>query len=108
MTNYTGLWTEANLVAVDLEGSGPQDPTGEAILEIALVPIRHGVPDIDRAFNSLINPQRKITRGPWISPGITNAVLEQAPTLGEVTPKISNSWPARGLVLQPHFVMDAV
>ena len=88
MTNHPAPWTEADLVAIDLEGSGPQDPAGEAILEIALVPIRHGAPDIDRAFSSLINPERKITRGPWTSPGITNAALEHAPTLDEVAPKI--------------------
>jgi DNA polymerase III subunit epsilon len=69
--NRSAPWTEANLVAIDLEGSGPQDPAGEAMLEIAL-----------------INPQRTIPRRPWISPGITNAVLENAPTLDEVAPTI--------------------
>ncbi|MFB9686085.1 PolC-type DNA polymerase III [Amycolatopsis plumensis] len=88
MTHHTGPWTEVDLLAIDLEGSGPQDPAGEAILEIALVPIRHGAPDLDRAFSSLINPERKITRGLWTSPGITNAVLEHAPTFDEVAPKI--------------------
>ncbi|WIX85733.1 3'-5' exonuclease [Amycolatopsis sp. DG1A-15b] len=88
VSNHTAAWTEAKLVAIDLEGSGPQDPAGEAILEIALVPIHHGAPDLDHAFSSLINPERKITRSPWTSPGITNAVLEHAPTLDEVAPKI--------------------
>ena len=67
MPNETAAWTDANLVAIDLEGSGPQDPDGEAILEIALVPIHDGHPDLTRAFTTLINPQRRITRHPWTS-----------------------------------------
>ncbi|MFD8497704.1 PolC-type DNA polymerase III [Amycolatopsis sp. NPDC059657] len=90
MPDHTVPWTDADLVAIDLEGSGPQDPAGEAILEIALVPIRDGAPALDLAYSTLINPQRKITRGPWTSPGITNAVLEQAPSLDEVAPTIIN------------------
>lgn len=81
-------WTDADLVALDLEGSGPQDPEGEAILEIALVPLQAGRPDHGAAFSTLINPGRRIRRGPWISPGITNDVLADAPTLDEVAPTI--------------------
>ncbi|HET6288755.1 MAG TPA: 3'-5' exonuclease [Amycolatopsis sp.] len=88
MPEHTASWTEANLVAIDLEGSGPQDPDGEAILEIALIPLRLGEPDLATAFSTLINPQRKITRGPWTSPGITNSDLQDAPTLDEVAPRI--------------------
>ncbi|WP_329072650.1 3'-5' exonuclease [Amycolatopsis sp. NBC_01480] len=88
MPDDTAPWTDAHLVAIDVEGSGPQDPAGEALLEIALVPIRRGAPDVDKAFSTLINPQRTITRGPWTSPGITNTVLHDAPTLDEVAPAI--------------------
>ncbi|KAA9157948.1 3'-5' exonuclease [Amycolatopsis acidicola] len=86
--DHTAPWTDAHLVAIDLEGSGPKDPAGEAILEIALVPLRNGTPDLESAFTTLINPGRAITRGPWTSPGITNAVLRDAPTLGDVAPTI--------------------
>ncbi|WP_037306903.1 3'-5' exonuclease [Amycolatopsis orientalis] len=89
MPEHTAPWTQATLVAIDIEGSGPQDPAGEAILEIALIPIRDGEPDTAHAFTTLINPGRKITRGPWTSPGLTNAVLETAPTLDEVASAIT-------------------
>ncbi|MBE8523061.1 3'-5' exonuclease [Amycolatopsis sp. H6(2020)] len=88
MPSHLIPWSDAHLVAIDLEGSGSQDTVGEAILEIALVPIRGGAPDIDRAYSTLINPKRKITRVPWLSPGITNSVLEHAPTIDEVAPDI--------------------
>ena len=39
-------WSAAPLVALDLEGSGAQDRDDEAILEIAIVPIAGGQPDI--------------------------------------------------------------
>jgi DNA polymerase-3 subunit epsilon len=84
MTVTAAAWTDADLIALDLEGSGPQDPDGEAILEIALVPIRQGRPDVDAAFSTLINPGRRIRRGPWISPGITNNVLSAAPPAAAV------------------------
>lgn len=95
-------WGSANLVAVDLEGSGPQDPHGESILEIALVPIRAGTPDLDRAYTTLINPERRIRRGPWISPGLTNNALAVAPTLPTVIPKITEM--VTGAVLVGHNV----
>ena len=37
-------WMDAPLVALDLEGSGARDRDDEAILEIAIVPIRDGQP----------------------------------------------------------------
>lgn len=92
------VWTEADLVAIDLEGSGPQDPAGEAILEIALVPMRAGRPLPDAAFATLINPGRRIRRGPWISPGINNEVLAAAPTLDEVAPTIEKMLHQRVIV----------
>ncbi|WP_406639184.1 3'-5' exonuclease [Amycolatopsis sp. WGS_07] len=91
-------WTTADLVAIDLEGSGPQDPAGEAILEIALVPIRSGAPDIDNAYTTVINPERPIRRGPWISPGLTSSVLAAAPPLASVAPEIAERVAGRVLV----------
>src|SRR5262249_29384595 len=61
-------WSSGDLFAVDLEGSGRQDPGGEAILEIALVPIRDGLPDPRDAFTTLINPGRPTRRGQWTFP----------------------------------------
>ncbi len=62
MTSSTGPWTTAPLVALDLEGSGAQDHDGEAILEIAVVPITAGQPDTSAAYTTLINPGRIIPR----------------------------------------------
>jgi DNA polymerase-3 subunit epsilon len=88
MTHGTqGDWTTAPLVALDLEGSGAQDHDDEAILEIAVVPITAGQPDISAAYSTLINPGRKIPRRPWISPGLTTAVLAAAPGPAEVEPE---------------------
>jgi len=82
-------WRDAHLVAFDLEGSGAQDRDNEAILEVAAVPLADGIPDAARAYSSLVNPGRKIRRGPWISPGLTNTVLADAPTLGDVEAQLA-------------------
>lgn len=81
-------WTQAPLVALDLEGTGAQDRDDEAILEIALVPITAGRPSLDEAYTTLINPGRPIPRRPWISPGLTDATLAAAPPLSDVTPEL--------------------
>jgi DNA polymerase III epsilon subunit-like protein len=89
MTSSTGPWTTAPLVALDLEGSGAQDHDNEAILEIAVVPITAGHPDIAAAYTTLINPGRTIPRRPWISPGLTTAVLATAPAPADVEPELA-------------------
>ncbi|HEY5987712.1 MAG TPA: 3'-5' exonuclease [Streptosporangiaceae bacterium] len=77
------------LVALDLEGSGAQDRDNEAILEIALVTITGWQPDIASAYCTLVNPQRPIPRRPWISPGLTSAVLQAAPPLHQIEPQLA-------------------
>lgn len=91
-------WRDAELVALDLEGSGPQDRDEEAILEIAVVPLTGGRPDFSASFDTLINPGRRIRRGPWISPGITNDLLSQAPTPGVVEPELTRRLNGRIIV----------
>jgi DNA polymerase-3 subunit epsilon len=86
----TGQWTAAPLVALDLEGSGAQDHDNEAILEIAVVPLTAGQPDVAAAYTTLINPGRTISRRPWISPGLTNAVLSAAPAPADVEPDLAS------------------
>jgi DNA polymerase-3 subunit epsilon len=90
MTSSTGPWTTAPLVALDLEGSGAQDHDNEAILEIAVVPITAGQPDTTAAYTTLINPGRTIPRRPWISPGLTSAVLATAPAAADVGPELAD------------------
>lgn len=82
-------WTSASLVALDLEGSGAQDHEDEAILEIAVVPLAAGQPDTAAAYTTLINPGRRIPRRPWISPGLTNTALADAPAPAEVEPELA-------------------
>jgi DNA polymerase III subunit epsilon len=82
-------WRDAHLVAIDLEGSGAQDRDNEAILEIAAVPLANGIPDAARAYSTLVSPGRKIRRGPWISPGLTNTVLADAPALGDIEAQLA-------------------
>jgi DNA polymerase III epsilon subunit-like protein len=89
MTGSTGEWTTAPLLALDLEGSGAQDRDDEAILEIAVVPLVSGQPDMTAAYSTLINPGRPIPRRPWISPGLTDAALAAAPSPAEVQPELA-------------------
>ncbi|RCG17796.1 3'-5' exonuclease [Sphaerisporangium album] len=82
-------WTTARLVAFDLEGTGRQDGDNEAILEVGVVPLASGHPDMTGAYQSLVNPGRRIQRRPWISPGLTNDALATAPTLDTVEPELA-------------------
>jgi DNA polymerase III subunit epsilon len=84
-----GDWTTAPLVALDLEGSGAQDHDDEAILEIAVVPITAGQPDISVGYSTLINPGRMTPRRHWISPGLTTTVLAAAPGPAEVEQELA-------------------
>lgn len=82
-------WHQAPLVALDLEGTGAQDREHEAILELAIVPITNGHPDIDHAYETLLNPGRPVPRRPWISPGLTTQAVSTAPRLEEVADDIT-------------------
>lgn len=83
-------WAAAPLLAVDLEGSGAQDRDSEAILEIAIVPITAGQPDMPAAYSTLISPGRTIPRRPWISPGLSTTVLAAAPGPAQVEPELAH------------------
>ena len=91
-------WQCAPLVALDLEGSGAQDREHEAILEVAFVPLVDGVPDLDGEFSSLVNPGREIRQARWISPGLTNDVLSQAPAFGDLVDQIAERVTGRWLI----------
>jgi len=91
-------WHGASIVALDLEGSGAQDHDTEAILEVALVPLADGQPTLDQAFTSLVNPRRPIPRRAWISPGLTNDVLAQAPSLEQITDTLTQLIDGRWLL----------
>jgi DNA polymerase-3 subunit epsilon/exodeoxyribonuclease X len=91
-------WHDADLVALDLEGSGAQDRDDEAILEIALVPLAAGQPVIADAYTSLVNPGRRIPNHAWISPGLTNDVLRHARPLAAIEPELARRIDGRWLV----------
>ncbi|HZN18537.1 MAG TPA: 3'-5' exonuclease [Micromonosporaceae bacterium] len=93
-------WRDAPLVALDLEGSGAQDGADEAILEIAVVPLRGGRPDCDGAYTTLVNPGRFIPPRPWLSPGLAGRILSAAPPLGEVGPRVAAM--VNGMVIVGH------
>jgi DNA polymerase-3 subunit epsilon len=82
-------WKKSRLVALDLEGTGAQDRENEAILEIALVPITDGQPDVTSAYATLVNPGRPVPRKPWISPGLTTRTLATAPGIDDITPDLT-------------------
>jgi DNA polymerase III subunit epsilon len=98
MTSDSQPWTSALLAALDLEGSGAQDHDHEAILEIAVIPLTAGQPDMTAAYTTLINPGRPIPRRPWISPGLTSTVLAAAPDPADVEPELTRRLNGRIIV----------
>jgi DNA polymerase III epsilon subunit-like protein len=90
MTGGSIPWQQGRLVALDLEGTGAQDREDEAILEIAVVPITGGQPDMATAYCTLANPQRAVPRRPWISPGLTTTALAGAPTITDIEPELAH------------------
>ncbi len=91
-------WHAADLVALDLEGSGAQDREREAILEIAVVPLTAGQPVRGDAYTTLVNPGRTVPRRPWMSPGLTIDALRTAPTVAEIAPELARRITGRILV----------
>ncbi|MER7128873.1 3'-5' exonuclease [Streptosporangium saharense] len=83
-------WTAVpRLVAFDMEGTGGQDREREAVLEVAVVPLDGGCPDLSDAYHSVVNPDRYIPPHRWISPGLTNDLLGLAPPLEHVQPELA-------------------
>lgn len=84
VTSVNQPWHTANLVAVDLEGSGAQERDREQILEIAAVRLLDGRPDMATAYTTCLDPGRPIPARPWISPGLSGLALQGEPTLADV------------------------
>ena len=53
-------------------------------------PFTAGQPDTAASYTTLINPGRAIPRRPWISPGLTTAVLAAAPAPADVEPELAH------------------
>jgi DNA polymerase III subunit epsilon len=91
-------WHTAPIVAFDLEGSGAQDRDREAILELAAVPLVNGQPSPDQGFSTVVNPGRPIPRRPWISGGLTDDRLAEAPTITDISPHLTDAINGRWLL----------
>nr|WP_207229833.1 3'-5' exonuclease [Krasilnikovia cinnamomea] len=96
MSSGTRPWHTANLVALDLEGSGAQERDDEQILEIAAIRLIDGRPDLPTAYTTCIDPGRAIPARPWISPGLAGLALQGEPTLddvrGDLIARLSGVW----------------
>jgi DNA polymerase-3 subunit epsilon len=84
VTSVNQPWHAANLVALDLEGSGAHERGDEQILEIAAIRLVAGEPDMATAYSSCLDPGRPIPAKPWISPGLSGLALRGQPTLADV------------------------
>ena len=73
-----------NYVVFDIETTG-LDPEFDEIIEIGAVKIKDGI-KID-TFNSLIKPEYEIDEFITELTGITNGMVENAPSIDEVLPK---------------------
>ncbi|MBG0818407.1 3'-5' exonuclease [Planomonospora sp. ID82291] len=82
-------WTSAPLVALDLEGSGSHERDHQAIVEVAFIPLTQGRPNVQHAYETIVNPGRPIARRPWSSPGLTNDVLACGAPLEAVRPHLA-------------------
>jgi DNA polymerase III subunit epsilon len=100
MTGNRAPWQRASLAALDLEGTGAQDRDDEAILEIAVIPLADGHPELSQAYCTLINPQRSVSRRPWISPGLTTEALASAPVIADVEPELARR--LSGVIIAGH------
>ncbi len=102
MTGSSTPWQHASLAALDLEGTGAQDRHDEAILEIAVIPLADGHPELSQAYCTLINPQRPVPRRPWISPGLATQALTAAPVISDAEPELARR--LSGVIIAGHNV----
>jgi DNA polymerase III subunit epsilon len=75
---------EIVFVILDLETSGAAPSTGAAITEIGALKVRAGV--IIEEFQTFVNPQHGLSEFITSLTGITDEMLEDAPTVKEVFP----------------------
>lgn len=88
-------WKTAPLVALDLEGSGAQDRENEAILEIAVVPVTGGCPEVAPA--GLLDTLRLARSLKLGSKNSLTALIDQLDLTSQVERLASGSQPHRAL-----------
>jgi DNA polymerase III epsilon subunit family exonuclease len=82
-------------VAVDLETTG-LDTRHAAVVSVAVVPYVAGRPEL--GFAALVNPGRPIPPASTAIHGITDAMVREAPAIGELLPALERIWGGRILV----------
>jgi DNA polymerase III epsilon subunit family exonuclease len=82
-------------VAIDLETTG-LDPRRDAVVAVAAVPYVAGW--AEPAHAALVNPGRPIPPASTAIHGITDAMVREAPAIGEVLPALERVWGGRVLV----------
>ena len=78
---------DLEFVVFDVETTGLSPNTGDRIVEIAALKVKN-FKILDR-FETLVNPQREISYGAFMVNGITQAMVEEAPTAREILPSVS-------------------
>ncbi|MFH1380060.1 MAG: 3'-5' exonuclease [bacterium] len=71
-----------SLVILDVETTGLSPCLGDRVCEIGAVKVKNG--RIVDTFHSLINPQRQISYGAYLVNGISQEMVDQAPTFREI------------------------
>src|SRR3989338_6751645 len=75
---------EKEFVVFDVETTGLSPVSGEGVIEIGEVKVR-GLQVVEE-FYSLVNPQREISFGAFAVNGISQAMVESAPTAHKIIP----------------------
>ncbi|HUP27595.1 MAG TPA: exonuclease domain-containing protein [Chloroflexia bacterium] len=88
----------ATFAVVDVETTGLSARTGDRICELAVVVAREG--EIVDSFQTLVNPQRPISRGALMVNGISDSMVRDAPAFRSVAPALVRA--LRGTVLVAH------
>src|SRR4051812_24545616 len=89
---------EHTFAVVDVETTGLSARTGDKICEVAVVIARGG--KIVDQLQTLVNPQKPISRGAAAVNGISEAMVRNAPTFKQVAPRVIEA--LDGAVLVAH------
>lgn len=73
---------EIPYVAIDIETTGLDAHGGDRVIEIAALRFHRG--NILDSFVTFVNPQRPVTYGAYLVHGITDDMLQKAPSFGDI------------------------